>query len=69
LPSKPYQLDLFGEPVVDLATERIYRRGQLPSDLAAAAVLRHAARPHFRIDELAALLGTVALRSRAPLCI
>ena len=51
--SKPFQPDMFGAPVVDLAS---YRRGQLPSDLAAAVRAEMRARGVTQ-DELAALLG------------
>jgi hypothetical protein len=51
--ARPYQPDMFGAPVVDLAN---YRRGQLPFDLATAvrAELRALGATQ---DELAALLG------------
>jgi DNA-binding CsgD family transcriptional regulator len=53
LAKKPFQPDMFGAPVVDLAT---YRRGHLPSDLAAAVRAEMRARGITQ-DELAAELG------------
>jgi hypothetical protein len=54
--SRPYQPDMFGAPVVDLAAERRYRRGLVPVDVAALVRAEMRARGVTQ-DELAILLG------------
>jgi Bifunctional DNA primase/polymerase, N-terminal len=56
IPAKPYQPDMFGAAVIDLAAERSYRRGLLPDDLAALVRAEMRARGVTQ-DELAAQLG------------
>jgi hypothetical protein len=54
--SRPYQPDMFGAPVVDLATERKFRRGLIPADVAALVRAEMRARGVTQ-DELAILVG------------
>jgi AraC-like DNA-binding protein len=54
--SRPCQPDMFGASVVDLATERSYRRGLVPVDVAALVRAEMQARGVTQ-DELATLLG------------
>ena len=54
--AKPYQPDMFGAPVVDLAAERSYRRGLIPPDMAVLARAEMRARGVTQ-DELAMILG------------
>jgi hypothetical protein len=54
--AKPYQPDMFGGTVVDLATERSYRRGLLPVNLTAVVRAEMRARGVTQ-DQLAAELG------------
>jgi hypothetical protein len=54
--SRPYQADMFGAPVFDLAVERSYRRGLVPVDIATLVRAEMRARVVTQ-DELATLLG------------
>jgi hypothetical protein len=54
--AKSYQLDLFAAPVIDLATERSYRRGRIPADVVALVRAEIRARGVTQ-HELAAMLG------------
>jgi hypothetical protein len=54
--SRPYQADLFGAPVVDLAAERSYRHGLVPLDVAALVRAEMRARGVTQ-DELATIIG------------